>query len=84
LTIGLHGQVAESEEELIKKLTVWKNGVQSKGMKVSMNITKVIISAESYKRVQNTGRWVPRGVCGRGVGRNSISVRNGCTGSVLE
>jgi len=37
----------------------------------NMNKTKVMISGESYKGVHNTGRW-PCGVCGRGVGRNSI------------
>ena len=45
--------------------------MQSKNVKVNMNKTKVMISEESHNGVQNTGRW-PCGVCGRGVGRNSI------------
>ena len=51
---------------------------------MNMNTTKVVISGEMHKAVQNTGRW-PCGVCGRSVGRNSIqcTVRNGCTGSVV-
>ena len=48
--------IAESEEELIKKLTRWKDGVQRKGIKVNMNKTKVMISGESRKEMQNTGR----------------------------
>ena len=54
--------IAESEEELIKKFNRRKDGVQSKGMKVNMNKTKVMISGESHKGVDNTGRW-PCGVC---------------------
>ena len=38
-------------------------------MKVNINKTKVIISGESCKKVQNPARW-PCGVCGRDVGRN--------------
>jgi len=49
--------IAESKEELIKMLSRWKDGVQSKGMEVNMNKTKVIISGESCKGVQNSGRW---------------------------
>jgi len=43
--------------------------VESKGVKVNINKTKVIISGESCKKVQNPARW-PCGVCGRDVGRN--------------
>ena len=59
--------------------------MQSKGMKVNVNNTKVMIGGESHKGLQNTRRW-PCGVCGRGVGRNSIrcTVRNGCTRSVTQ
>jgi len=44
-------------------------------MRVNMNKTKVMISGEHQKPVQKTARW-PCGVCGRGVGNNSIQ----CTG----
>jgi len=33
--------IAETEEELIKRLNEWKDNVESKGMRVSMNKTKV-------------------------------------------
>jgi len=38
--------IAETEEELIKKLNEWKDNVESKGMIVIMNKTKVMISGE--------------------------------------
>jgi len=40
-------------------------------MKVSMNKTKVMISGEWQNVTQKAVRW-PCGVCGRGVGNNSI------------
>ena len=38
--------IAETEEELIKRLNEWKDNVESKGMRVNMNKTKVMISGE--------------------------------------
>jgi len=35
--------IAENEEELIKRLRVWKENVESKGMRVNMNKTKVLV-----------------------------------------
>ena len=37
--------IAETEEELIKRLNERKDNVESKGMRVNMNKTKVMISA---------------------------------------
>ena len=37
---------AETEEKLIKRLNEWKENVESKGMRVNMNKTKVTISGE--------------------------------------
>jgi len=62
--------IAESEEELIKRLNEWKDIVESKGMRVNMNKTKVT-SGERQKVRQKAVRW-PRGVCSKGVGSNSI------------
>jgi len=61
--------IAETEEDLIKRLNEWKNNVES--MRVNMNKTKVMISGERQKPVQKATRW-PCGVCDRGVGSNSI------------
>ena len=38
--------IAETEGELIKRLNEWKENVESKGMRVNMNKTKVMISGE--------------------------------------
>ena len=38
--------IAETEEELIKRLNEWKENVASIGMRVNMNKTKVMISGE--------------------------------------
>ena len=62
---------AETEEDLIKRLNEWKNNVKNRGMRVNINKTKVMISTERQKPVQKVARW-PCGVCGRGVGSNSI------------
>ena len=61
----------ETEEELIKKLNEWKDNVESKGMRVNMNKTKVMISGERQIVRQKDVRW-PCVVCSKGVGSNSI------------
>ena len=48
-------------------LNEWKDNVESKGMRVIMNKTNVMISGERQKAV----RW-PCGVCSKGVGSNSL------------
>ena len=63
--------IAETEDDLIKRLNEWKDNVEKRGMRVNMNKTKVTISGERQKQVQKAVRW-PCGVCGRGVGSNSI------------
>ena len=62
--------IAEIEEELIKRLNEWKDNTESKGMRVNMNKTKVMISGKRQKVRQNAVRW-PCGVCSKGVGSNS-------------
>jgi len=60
--------IAETGEDLIKRLNEWKNNVENR---VNMNKTKVMISGERQKPLQKAAKW-PCGVCGRGVGSNSI------------
>jgi len=63
--------IAETEEELIKRLNKWKDNVESKGMIVNMNKIKVMISGERQKVRQKAVRW-PCEVCSKGVGSNSL------------
>jgi len=63
--------IAETEEDLIKRLNEWKGFMENRGMRVNMNKTKVMISGEWQKVTQKAVRW-PCGVCSRGVGNNSI------------
>jgi len=44
--------IAETEEALIKRLNEWKDNVESKGVSVNMNKTKVMISGERQKMRQ--------------------------------
>jgi len=41
--------IAETEQELIKRLNDWKDNVESKGVRVNMNKAKVMISGERQK-----------------------------------
>ena len=66
--------IAETEEELIKRLNEWKDNVESKGMRVNMNKTKVMISGERQMVWQKAARW-PCGVCNKGVGSRAYSKR---------
>jgi len=63
--------IAETEEELIKRLNEWKDNMESKGMRVTMNKTKVIITGQRQKVMQKAVRC---GVYGKGAGSNSICV----------
>ena len=78
--------IAETEEELIKRLNEWKDNVESKGMRVNKNKTKVIVSGERQMVRQKDIRWAC-GVCSKGVGSNLIQcsscqkwVRKKCSG----
>jgi len=49
--------IAETEDELIKRLNEWKDFVENRGMRVNMNKTKVMISGEWQKVPQKAIRW---------------------------
>jgi len=63
--------IAETEEELIKRLNGWKENVANKDMRVNMNETKVMISGERQTVCQKATRQ-PCGVRNKGVGSNSL------------
>ena len=63
--------VAESLDEAMDKFMLWKNGLESKGLKVNMDKTKVMISGKDMGLVERNGKW-PCALCSKGVGSNSI------------
>jgi len=48
--------IAETEEQLIKRLNEWRDNVESKGMRVNMNKTKVMMSGKRQK-VRQMAMW---------------------------
>jgi len=75
--------IAETVEDLIKRLNEWKDFVENRGMRVHMN--KTMISVQWQKVTHKAVRW-PCGVCGRGVGNIHYSVlvvRSGYTGNIV-
>jgi len=71
--------IAETEEELIKRLNDWKDNVESKGMRVDMTKTKIMISGERQKVRLNAVRW-PCGVCSKvlvAIHYSVLAARNG-------
>jgi hypothetical protein len=78
--------VAESMDELIEKFNTWKEGIESKGLKVNIDKTKVMVSGNGIVPPSTSGKW-PCSVCRKGVGNNSIFcnfckqwVHKGCSG----
>jgi len=60
--------IAETQDDLIKRISEWKDNIVNKGVRVNMK-TKVMISGEQQKVTQKAVRW-PCVVCGRGIGNN--------------
>ena len=48
--------IAETEDDLIKRLNEWKDNMENRGMRVNMNKMKVMICEEQQK--------VTYGICG--------------------
>ena len=63
--------IAKLEVDLIKKIQKWKNGFESKGLRVNVTETKVMKCNQGLQVGENSGKW-PCGICRKGVGRNSI------------
>ena len=62
--------IARTMEELTVKLKEWKDGMESKGLRVNMGKTKVMVSNRS-SAVRKQGKH-PCAVCHKGVRKNSI------------
>src|SRR5271157_5206058 len=63
--------LAESENELMEKVTHWKVALEAKGLKVNMGKTKVMRCRDGAGTVEKACKD-PCSVCRTGVGRNSI------------
>ena len=66
--------VAETLEELKSQLKQWKNGLESKGLKVNVGKTKVMCSSPDAAKSVDKSVKFPCAVCFSGVGANSISM----------
>jgi len=62
--------IAESLDELVQKIELWKNGMEAKGLRVNMPKTKVMICEADSNPLKKSGKY-PCGVCRSGVGSNS-------------
>ena len=63
--------VAETEIDLRRKLAVWKEKPEKKGLRVNIGKTKVVICGNNLGTLTDSGNF-PCGVCRKGVGSNSI------------
>ena len=61
---------AESKEEVERKFVDWKQAMARRGMKVNIGKSKIMVTGKRNEVIRS-GRY-PCGVCGRGVGQNSI------------
>ena len=63
--------LADSEEDLKRKLQRWKSGLEAKGLRVNVGKTKVMKCGVGLQKVVDSRKY-PCGVCGKGVDANSI------------
>ena len=69
--------LVETFEDLMTKMALRKNGLESNGLKVNMGKTKVMISGRDLHTLQTSGKY-PSAVCRKGVKKNSIFC-SGCS-----
>ena len=62
---------AETLSELFKKSQVWQANLESKGLCVNVDKTKILVSAHNAPKPVDRSKF-PCGVCNKGVGINSI------------
>ena len=68
--------IADSLEECVRRLLIWKEAMEKKGLRVNAGKTKVMICGRGLDLLQSSGDY-PCAVCCTGVGNNSIYC-NGC------
>ena len=68
--------IADSLEECVRRLLIWKEAMEKKELRVNAGKTKVMICGTGLDLLQSSGEY-PCAVCRTGVGNNSIYC-NGC------
>ena len=68
--------IADSLEECVRRLLIWKEAMEKKRLRVNAGKTKVMICGTGLDLLQSSGEY-PCAVCRTGVGNNSIYC-NGC------
>ena len=68
--------IADSLEECVNRLLIWREAMEKKGLRVNAGKTKVMICGTGLDLLQSSGEY-PCAVCHTGVGNNSIYC-NGC------
>ncbi|MCP3657197.1 MAG: hypothetical protein GY766_20280 [Herbaspirillum sp.] len=63
--------IAETHKELERKFQLWKQNLESRGLKVNLAKSKVLVSRKEDRTTLPSGKW-PCSICRMGVGRNSI------------
>ena len=63
--------LADTEDDLKRKLQRWKNGLEAKGLRVNVGRTKVMKCGVGLQKVVDFRKY-PGGVCGKGVDANTI------------
>ena len=63
--------IADSLDECVNRLKIWKEGMEKKGLRVNAKKTKVLICGEGLDTLRKSGKY-PCGVCFSGVGSSSI------------
>ena len=69
--------MALSESELVRKIELWKRGMERKGLRVNMPKTKVMTSGYGLDVLVKSGRY-PCAVCLRGVGERNAILCSSC------
>ena len=59
--------VGETLEDLKESLGAWKGALETKELRVNVNLTKIIICGENNRKVEEKGKF-PCTVCRKGVG----------------
>ena len=62
---------AETEEGFKMKLNKWKTEMETKGLRVNMGKTKIMVSGVNLQTLKDSGEY-PCSVCRKSVGSNSI------------